>query len=127
MIYPETIYTRNERGRYEKLGMLQPWLPDGLHLVYVQDDGNGRSIYSQFNINLCDVHKLAKVAINRKAATDIVMKAIEGRPTCKLTQAEQEEWSNFLKTPLGRKIAHGLTLRSASEVAKEILERMVDL
>jgi hypothetical protein len=121
------IYTRNKNGRYQKLGMIKPWLPNGVHLVHVEENESGRSTFSHFNVKLCDIHKLAKVTMSRKTATDIVMRAMEGRPTQKLTATEWEQWEEFKKTPLGKKIAYGVTISSANEVARNILKGMVGL
>lgn len=120
----DTLYVRR-KNRYHRIGMIKPWLPDGIHLVHVSSSDSGKSTYSYFNVDLADIHKQVKIAATRKQAEEIVYKAFQGRPAVRLTQAEYDEWQDFLKTKLGKKLAQGITFQSASDVAKEILAKLV--
>lgn len=123
----DALYVRRN-GRYHRIGMIKPWLPDGIHLVHVSSGDTGESTYSYFNVDLADIHRQVKITATRKQAEEIVYKAFQGRPAVeKLTQAEYDEWQEFLKTKLGKKLARGITFQSANDVAREILAKLVEV
>lgn len=122
-----TFYTKNENNRYERAGVQYPHLfPEGLSLVYVHETTGSRLTLSSYQINLDDVQMLGLIKIHQEEATKIVMKALEFEPVKPLTESEQAIWNNFRESPVGQKIVHSLSRKSATDVAKQIIRLLVE-
>lgn len=121
----DTLYVRNNRGRYERAGVWNPIIPEGLHLVYVQHKPGSKSTLSTYNISLEEVNQKAVVMINQDKITDAVMAACSLYPCEKLTEEEGAEWEDFKKTKAGKKLCKGMYRKSATDIARTILKEVV--
>ena len=122
----DTYYRRNSNGRYEKVGIHGPLIPDGVHLIHVEHKPGSKSTLSKMKISLEEVYKQVVIMANVQKVTDLVFKACELYPCEKLTAAEGEEWKAFQQTAAGKKLCKGLYRKSAAEIAREILGEMIE-
>lgn len=120
-----TFYRRNSRGRYERALVTTPALPDGLHLVYVRHTDNCKSTITSTNIDLDEVWRRAAVNIGYDQLTNLVYRACELYPCQKLTEDELKQWEEFKQTPAGKKLCKGMYRKSAADIARTILDEIV--
>lgn len=121
----DTYYRKNENGRYEKVGIRDPFIPDGVHLIYVEHKPGSKTTLSKMNISLEEAYKQVVILANVEKVTDLIYRACELYPCQKLTSAEAEEWKAFQQTAAGKKLCKGLYRKSAAEIARNVLGEMI--
>lgn len=122
----DALYTKDGR-RYRKVGYhyRSDCLPEGIHLVYVKHSDGCRTIITYLDIDLEEARRKAVIAASTRELTDIVMEACELYPAQKLNEEELAQWEEFKKTKAGKKLVKGMYRKSAADIARDILEKVV--